>query len=144
MWGPDMKEMNAQPINFRAELAKRIQPRLTPPPVIMMPPMIDQCAHLVQRGPLAPILNQFRLWPARMINPSVQILQRAFRRIEDKGRNGIRHVSVSMAISGHQTPRRGPAQYFCAFLIWTFANLRRIGNPHMHTQPALLLRLTRP
>jgi hypothetical protein len=110
----------------------------------MMPPMIDQRADLVERGTLAPILNQFRLWPAGMIDPSVQILQRAFRHIEDKGRNGIRHVSVSMAISGHQTPRRGPAQYFSAFLIWTFVNLRRIGKQHMHTQTALLLRLTRP
>lgn len=84
-----MEEMNVEAINLGLKLAQRIQPRLAGPPIIMVPPMLDQRANIRQLCALAPIVDQLCLGPARAINPLVQIDQIRLGNIEGKGVDSV-------------------------------------------------------
>ena len=70
-----MQEMDAQPINICAELAKTVEPRLSGAPIVSIPPIGAQRLRISQPNTLPGISNRFTLGPAGVFEAGPQIGQ---------------------------------------------------------------------
>src|SRR6267154_3355333 len=57
MRGPRVDEVNAKPVDPRAEMRKCVGARFEAPPVIPIPPVRDECSGLVERHALGPVTD---------------------------------------------------------------------------------------
>ena len=64
VWRTMVKEMNVEAVNLRNELFEAIQGCLARPPVVVMGPIPAKASQPLERHALAPVVDDFRLWPA--------------------------------------------------------------------------------
>src|SRR5712675_1037884 len=61
MRGPCVDEVNTKPVDPCTEMRKRVRARFEAPPVIPIPPVLDECSGLVERHTLGPVTDRLAL-----------------------------------------------------------------------------------
>ena len=57
MRGPCVDEVNTKPVESCAKMRKRVGTRFEAPPVIPIPPVLDECPRLFERHTLRPVTD---------------------------------------------------------------------------------------
>ena len=71
----DMEEVDIHTVDLGDELAGGVQPRLTRPPIVVVPPVIDEIAQGSKRHALRPIVHRLAFGPAGRVDPTVQVIE---------------------------------------------------------------------
>ena len=69
-----VQEVDAEPIDLGLELREGIQPLLPFAPPVAVGPVAAQVSHVLERHPLGPVLDRFRLGPPGPAQPVNQVV----------------------------------------------------------------------
>jgi hypothetical protein len=58
-------EVNTEPVDSCAKMRKRVRTRFEAPPVIAVPPVLDECSGLIERHTLGPVTDRLAVGVAR-------------------------------------------------------------------------------
>ncbi len=86
-----VQEVNAQPVDLGAVLAERVQHRLAAAPVVIGAPVVDECAHAVERCALRPVVDRLAIGPARGGEPAAKVVEIGFADVQREGMDRVGH-----------------------------------------------------
>ena len=73
--GPNVQEVNADPVDLGPELGMRVDARLRRPPVVLVAPVGAEFLDVGQRNALGPVVDGLGLRKARTREPVAQIVE---------------------------------------------------------------------
>ena len=86
MPGAHVQKMDAQAIDLCTVLAETVEHRLATAPVIFCSPVVYQREDPRQRYALRPVGNRLAVWPPRHFKTALEVVERALRHVDFKGR----------------------------------------------------------
>jgi hypothetical protein len=80
--GPDVRELDVQPVDLGDELRQRVQRRLDLAPVVAVAPVLDERAQLRQLDTLRPVADSLPVRPARRPNAALKFVDLLLRHVD--------------------------------------------------------------
>ena len=90
-WRRDMEKMDIKPVDMSAELWKRVEPRFTGSPLVVLEPVSAHILEVVEWHPLRPVADGGRFGPSRPLQSITEVFQILFWNVNPEGRQLLRH-----------------------------------------------------
>jgi hypothetical protein len=87
----NVDEVDTEPIDHRAELRQRIQPRLGGTPVVSVGPVAAEVLQIGEWDALRPVLDRLALGPSCALQPRAEVLELSLGDLDAELRHLVRH-----------------------------------------------------
>src|SRR5262249_24053631 len=84
-------EVDAEPLEGRAELRERVEPALALAPVVFLGPVCADVLHVREGRTLRPVVDALPLGPARAAQAPAPLVERAVARLDAEGLDSVAH-----------------------------------------------------
>ena len=102
-------EVNVEAVDAGLEVVEAVERPLLRAPVVLVPPVRHQLAHVVQVAAVGPAGALQLVGEARVLEPRLQIVQHGIRHVDHERHDGVRRTGrrVGRAVAGRPAARGG-------------------------------------